>query len=898
MDHRLPLISLLFVLSHCAAQEPSSSVASRPEISRGLTSLRTPSPIVQLGLNASLPSTLNERGSGLRVSFRLLGASPTKPETRGTEIIYPDVLGSGVNVIFRHAPRGLEDVIHFPERPAEEVLRYELDLEGVAALRQVPETEVVEFLDAQGTPRLRICAPWGKDAQGRRFEASLEVRGCAVERDPGEPWGRTHPPPGAERCILELGWSSSSYPVVIDPIWQTTENLSAPRARFTATKLQDGRVLVSGGTSTGNKALATAEIYDPATGTWAMTGTMPVPRKDHRATMLPDGSVLVVGGVLGPSRPLRYSSQAGIFVEVGQPVSASNHDQISVSGGDILVVGGGAGNGVLTYRIETSKNFNIKPVATLHEPRFSPYLVGLSDERVLVIGGSSKNVSLEVFNPASNEWTQHFFPYATKEYNSGFMREDGSVFLFGKDLNPSWTDSDNNVFDPQTEEWKTVNYGFPYKTHVDHTLTRISKNVALVVGGFSEHSPLEWRKANERITFMSDYVAVGYAGVIPERKEHQTLLLDDGSTLVIGGSFQEKYLADVLRCLDGFCYEFCESDEQCLPGYICTGASCLLPREDGQPCAFNEDCLHKNCVEGVCCNELCDGPCISCLEKRKGSGKDGLCEPIAKDTNPKDGCLVSGKSCGPDGLCDGNGECKGNKPQGATCSEVSGEFCAQDGTCDENGECNKPQGTPCSDEITCKNGYIGPSACDGKGGCTELAFPETSCFPYGCHGKKCATNCTSDSGCFSGYACSEMSCVPAETGAGGSGGAAGQNSGGAENGGTGTAGSPSAAGNSGTGGAGGESIPTGGAVGGAASGTSGGTSGDPVNTGGSGSPDVDPGTPQEGSPKTEGVLSPEGGCSCRMSHRSTGEAWFWGAILSMGFLLRERRQQGALRRRL
>ena len=78
--------------------------------------------------------------------------------------------------------------------------------------------------------------------------------------------------------------------------------------------LTDGRVLITGGISgdspktaavtlasyrtaeTSSGVLATAEVYDPTTGTFSKTGSMSHIRDEHTATLLQDGRVLVVGG--------------------------------------------------------------------------------------------------------------------------------------------------------------------------------------------------------------------------------------------------------------------------------------------------------------------------------------------------------------------------------------------------------------------------------------------------------------------------------------------------------------------------------------------------------------------------------------------------------------------------
>src|SRR2546423_1083964 len=77
--------------------------------------------------------------------------------------------------------------------------------------------------------------------------------------------------------------------------FENTGSLAQARAHHTATLLPDGKVLVVGGYD-GNRDLATAEVYDPASRTWTATGSLANRRSNNTATLLPNGKVLVVGG--------------------------------------------------------------------------------------------------------------------------------------------------------------------------------------------------------------------------------------------------------------------------------------------------------------------------------------------------------------------------------------------------------------------------------------------------------------------------------------------------------------------------------------------------------------------------------------------------------------------------
>jgi len=85
-----------------------------------------------------------------------------------------------------------------------------------------------------------------------------------------------------------------------------TGSMTTCRYHHTSTLLLDGTALIAGGFTAASDGicpsadlvanLASAELYDPSTGVFNATGDMSTGRASHTATLLNDGSVLVVGG--------------------------------------------------------------------------------------------------------------------------------------------------------------------------------------------------------------------------------------------------------------------------------------------------------------------------------------------------------------------------------------------------------------------------------------------------------------------------------------------------------------------------------------------------------------------------------------------------------------------------
>ena len=164
--------------------------------------------------------------------------------------------------------------------------------------------------------------------------------------------GRKSLKPSFDPPLLSLGVAGPASMVTTQSAgrFAATGSMGTPRFLHIATLLADGRVLITGGVMNGTvfKPLASAEIYDPVTGSFAATGNMITPSIGHTATLLSDGKVLITGGVPisdGTDHSLAsaelYDPSTGTFAATGEMTTArSGGTATLLNNGQVLIAGG------------------------------------------------------------------------------------------------------------------------------------------------------------------------------------------------------------------------------------------------------------------------------------------------------------------------------------------------------------------------------------------------------------------------------------------------------------------------------------------------------------------------------------------------------------------------------
>ena len=362
--------------------------------------------------------------------------------------------------------------------------------------------------------------------------ASSPANVASVSNVPGSQGFVSGTSTGIANITATTGAITASTTLTVN--FATTGSLNAPRSLHTATLLNNGKVLIVGGD--GNGFQASAEIYDPPTGTFTHTSLLNPNRYYHTATLLNNGMVLIVGGV-GTNGFLAsaelYDPTTGIFTPTGSLNTARyQHRAALLNNGKVLITGGLSGSGQLaSAELYDPATGVFTPTGGLIAPRYSHTATLLNNGKVLIVGGFGNGffASAELYDPATGIFSTTGTPNFGRVYHTATLLNNGKVLIaagFGGsgDLaNGELYDSATGTFTP-TGNLNTPRYG--------HAATLLSNGLVLISGG-ADNQNVGLASAELYDPASGNFTSTG--SLNSGRYYHSATILDNGIVLIAGG---------------------------------------------------------------------------------------------------------------------------------------------------------------------------------------------------------------------------------------------------------------------------------------------------------------------------------------------------------------------------
>ena len=249
------------------------------------------------------------------------------------------------------------------------------------------------------------------------------------------------------RVLVAGGFDDYGSPAqaeLYDPdlgIWGAAGSLVNIRYSHSATLLSNGKVLIVGGRTTADDTGATyptrVEIFDPVTVSWSSPGTF-AGRANHTATLLQNGKVLVTGGYNGSylSNSFLYDPTQGTWAATGGLTTArASHTATLLSNGKVLVTGGYNGSCLASTELYNPDTGMWSVSGTMAYARRNHTATPVAGDKILISGGSSSATTFptvsEFYHPSTGTCSTGPTQVSSRELHTATLLPSGAVLLAG-----------------------------------------------------------------------------------------------------------------------------------------------------------------------------------------------------------------------------------------------------------------------------------------------------------------------------------------------------------------------------------------------------------------------------------------------------------------------------------
>ena len=334
--------------------------------------------------------------------------------------------------------------------------------------------------------------------------------------------------------------------------------LNTSRYQHSATVLDNGSVLISGGVSCPSAGSCTylnsAELYNPASGTITNTGSMASARTAP-AVLLGNGKVLITGGyscdASGNCSSLSsseiYDPNTGTFSSAGNmTIDRYEHTMTLLSNGQVLIAGGETCSSATSCTALNSGEL-YDPVAgtftatgNLNAARFGASAVALSSGQVLIAGGFdgiNYPVTSELFDPTAGTFKTGRSLNTPRANATATVLNNGQVMIAGGSTcnSPGCPTAVTELYASGRFSYPTYPTGNMDASRWDQTATLLSNGQVFFAGGYDSCSTLCVSDATTELFDPLAFTFTTSQALSTGRSGHTATLLADGSVLLVGG---------------------------------------------------------------------------------------------------------------------------------------------------------------------------------------------------------------------------------------------------------------------------------------------------------------------------------------------------------------------------